>query len=303
MTIKKIIESNRNEIAFIVGNGINRYPNNPKAISWESLLLTLWEKFADNPNSILPKGVSLTEFYDLLDINNIDGISTNYLIQKEAGKILEAWSDATHHRKFVEKAKSINAPVLTTNFDLILPKTLELQQLECDTKKFTDFYPWSTYYSDNHLNYPTDGFGIWYINGLITYHRSIRLGLSHYMGSVQKARSFLHRGDDSRLFSGKDIHNWKGCKTWLHIIFNMPLYIFGLALEENEVFLRWLLIERARYFRKFPERRKDGWYITKKPYIQDEKYLGKKYFLENVGFNFMEVENYEDMYESPWHLY
>jgi|GEM_PF-1826058 hypothetical protein len=30
----------------------------------------------------------------------------------------------------------------------------------------------------------TDGFGLWFINGFIKYPHSIKLGLSHYMGSV-----------------------------------------------------------------------------------------------------------------------
>ena len=80
------------------------------------------------------------------------------------------------------------------------------------------------------------------------------------MGSVGRARAWLHRGGDRRLFSGKSPDNWLGKNTWVHIIFNSPLLIFGLALEENEVFLRWLLIERARYFKKFPDRRKKAWY-------------------------------------------
>lgn len=30
-------------------------------------------------------------------------------------------------------------------------------------------------------------------------------------------------------------------------------------IEQNEVFLRWLIIERARYFAKFEERGKLAW--------------------------------------------
>lgn len=48
------------------------------------------------------------------------------------------------------------------------------------------------------------------------------------------------------------MREWDGAASWLHIVFNSPLLIFGLGLEENEVFFRWLLIERARYFKKFP---------------------------------------------------
>ena len=300
MDFKTLIKKQPNDLAFIVGNGINRFPNNPKAISWDDLLIKLWDKFSFNTITEIPKGISQTEFYDLLDIESSTLSSTNPDIQKEASILLEGWSDKPHHKKFMEKAKQLNAPVLTTNFDLILPNALELIQFYTDKKGFSDYYPWGTYYGDKQLNLPTDGFGIWYINGFIKYHRSIRLGLSHYMGSVEKARTLIHKGDDRKLFSGKGENNWRGRNSWLHIIFNKSLCIFGLGLEENEVFLRWLLIERAKYFRKFPERKKKGWYVINKPKKIDEKYSGKKYFFEKIGFEVIEVDDYKDIYETPW---
>ena len=91
------------------------------------------------------------------------------------------------------------------------------------------------------------------------------------------------------------MNNWRGFKTWLHIIFNKSLFIFGLGLEENEVFLRWLLIERIKYFKQFPDRKHKGWYISKK-----EDNAGKKFFLERVGFEIIEVDDYSDIYENIW---
>jgi hypothetical protein len=300
MKIKSLINNNFNDIAFIIGNGINRFPNNPKAISWDDLLIKLWDKFSFNTISEIPNGISVTEFYDLLDIETSSLSSNNSDIQKEASILLESWSDKPHHKLFLDRAKEIDAPVLTTNFDLILPSALKLKQYYTDRKGFTDYYPWTTYFGDRQLEYPTDGFGVWYINGFIKYHRSIRLGLSHYMGSVEKARTFIHKGDEKRLFSGKNENNWRGSKTWLHIPFNKSLCIMGLGLEENEVFLRWLLIERAKYYRKFPNRKKKGWYVVKKPSKIDDKYIGKKYFFEKIGFEVIEVDKYEEIYETPW---
>lgn len=93
---------------------------------------------------------------------------------------------------------------------------------------------------------------------MVGYRRSIRLSLSEYMGLSARVRSFLHKEESIDDFNFKNQNNWKGYNTWLHIIFNSSLCIFGLALDENETFLRWLLIERAKYFRRFPERRKKG---------------------------------------------
>lgn len=298
MDLKTLIQRRPDNLAFIVGNGINRYPNNPKAISWDDLLIKLWDKFSFNTISEIPKGISLTEFYDLLDIETFSSIDND--IQKEASLLLESWSNELHHQLFLNKAQKLNSPVLTTNFDLVLPNSLHLEQFFTERKGFTDYYPWITYYGDRQLNYPTDGFGVWYINGFIKYHRSIRLGLSQYMGSVERARDLIHKGNDKDLFTGKDQNNWRGCKTWLHIIFNKSLCIFGLGLEENEVFLRWLLIERAKYFRKFPDRKKKGWYVIKKENNTDDHLRGKKFFFERIGFEVIEVDNYDDIYKTPW---
>ena len=78
----------------------------------------------------------------------------------------------------------------------------------------------------------------------------------------------------------------------MHIVFNNPLLIFGLGLNENEVFLRWLLIERARYFRKFPDRKKPAWYV----HTDDLKNSGKAFFLEGVGIQMIESNDYDEIY-------
>jgi hypothetical protein len=135
---------------------------------------------------------------------------------------------------------------------------------------------------------------------MINYPRSIRLGISHYMGSIERARSLLHDGNDC-LFSrkkGKNANEWKGSNTWLHIVFNKSLFIFGLGLEENEIFLRWLLIERMRYIRYFSGIQHKGWYITNRSNNETDK--GKKLFLEFVGFKVIEVDDYKDIYENIW---
>jgi hypothetical protein len=157
---------------------------------------------------------------------------------------------------------------------------------------FTDYYPWETYYGSNAVRDPSQEFGIWHVNGMQRYHRSIRLGLTHYMGSVERARGWFHKGNEGCLFSGKNVRGWDGAATWLHIIFNTPLLIFGLGLEENEVFLRWLLIERARYFRIFPERRKSAWYV----HVGKIDNPGKQFFLSGVGVQTILATSYDEIY-------
>lgn len=298
--LKKIIRDNKSNIAFIIGNGINRYPDSPAGFSWEDLLLKLWKKYSKLKQNSIPKGLSLIEFYDLLDIDLTESQSNKNVIQKEVKSIINKWTPLPHHKSIIEGIRRVNAPILTTNFDLALPRSLDLKLFKTDSKPFTDYYPWGSYYGENQWNYADDGFGIWFINGFIDYHRSIRLGLTQYMGSVERARGWIHKGQDRELFRGKNVYNWRGSKTWLHLIFNKSLCIFGLAFEENEVFLRWLLIERKKYFRQFPLRTKNGWYVQKKRKVITENEKGKRFFLERIGFKIVEVDDYPDIYEKPW---
>ncbi|AFN74141.1 hypothetical protein MROS_0900 [Melioribacter roseus P3M-2] len=298
--VKNIIEST-SDIAFIIGNGINRYFGN-NAISWENLLLELWNENNGNTQqqTSIPRGVSFTEFYDALLIKNFTKKDFTAELQKSVQKKMSVWVPIENGLKSIlNKIKSKNAPVLTTNFDDLIPKSLHLEFRKLEEKGFTDFYPWSCYYSDMQVNNPSKNFGVWYPNGMIKYHRSIKLGLSQYMGSVSRARKLIHKDVERIEFTGKNQNYWEGFKTWLHIIFNNSLFIFGLGLEESEVFIRWLLIERAKYFKKFPKRRHKGWYIMKKK-EKEEITEGKKFFFKSVGIDVIELNEYKNVYEDIW---
>lgn len=293
-TLKSIVNRNKNNLAFIVGNGINRYKSLGNSQSWDYLLLQLWNKYTDIQKSTIPKGIELTEFYDVLDLKG-NGERKNNL-QKEFCDLMKNWEYKEHHKNIIEWAKVNNSPILTTNFENILADSVGATLYNLEGKSFTDYYPWGSYYGFEKIINPADSFGIWHINGMQYYYRSIRLGLSHYMGSVERARKWMHRGNERRLFDGKNIDNWRGVKTWLHIIFNKPLMIFGLKLNATEVFLRWFLIERAKYFQKFPERKKSAWYV----HCGDDKNEGKKLFLNSLGIKYIQVNEYEEIYEAPW---
>ncbi|WP_207425057.1 hypothetical protein [Pedobacter sp. SYSU D00535] len=278
----------------LIGNGVNKFNARSDVLSWDGLLERLWQKVSNQP-PIRPAGISLTEYYDILELENDEKIN----FQKEVASILSTWSPSSQHFRIVEYARLHNLPILTTNFDDCLEKaTVGGKFQKLDGPVFTDFYPWQTYFSDKVLDSPLNGFSIWHINGMILYSRSIRLGLGHYMGSVEKARLLIHAGNEESLFSGKNQENWKGRNSWLHIIFNCTLIIFGLQLEENETFLRWLLLQRMQYFRQFPERKYEGYYIN--VLENGEMNSGKRLFLERVGFKIIDLQGYKDLYEGIW---
>lgn len=298
--IKTIIQANSNDAAYVLGNGINRYYSQDN-LSWEELLLTLWNKYTDSKKqqTEIFKGISFTEFYDAIEIQNIKKENFSSTIQKEVKNKIEFWQPNLEQNKIINRIRHQDAPLLTTNFDDLIPKSAALEFYKMDTQGFTDFYPWSCYYSDRELKDPLDGFGVWFPNGMIKYHRSIKLGLSQYMGNVERVKKMLNNNRQSLYYNGKNRKEWTGYLSWLHVVFNKSLIIVGLSLEENEVFFRWLLIERAKYFKMFPKRRKKGWFITVKN-DNDVNFLGKKFFLESVGLNVLEVENYEVLYSKIW---
>lgn len=129
------------------------------------------------------------------------------------------------------------------------------------------------------------------------YYRSVRLGLRHYMGSVTRARQWLHRSG-SRLFAGGQHETWAGRHTWVQILFSKPLLVIGLGIEENETFLRWLLLERARYFKEFEGQGQDGWYVYR-PDPESRTEAGKLFFLESVGFECVPVSSFGEIYDEP----
>lgn len=294
MKIKSLLKKNKGNLALVVGNGVNRYRDAHKTNSWEALLLTLARRHRLAVDSSIPKGIVLTEFYDLLELKSGPSTSTRSL-QQDFCTLMQGWQPHDHHKRIVYWAEENDAPILTTNFDNLLARAGGYELLPKRTKKgFTDYYPWERYYGNSAVESPAPAFGIWHINGMQKYRRSIRLGLTHYMGSAERARSWLYKGEENRLFSGKSVRNWRGVDTWLHLVFHKPLLIFGLALEENEVFLRWLLIERARYFRKFRKRHQPAWFV----YTSKKESEGKLYFLEGIGIHPIQAANYEELYSA-----
>lgn len=297
--LTELLDQRSGGLALVIGNGINIH-NTDKMNSWDQLLLRIAHDCAvDVPD--VPKGTALTEFYDVLELKRRpkgatdDDQSATLSLQAEFCRLMNDWKPKPHHEAIMGWAMRHEVPVLTTNFEEVLSDAAKCRFHRPSGSPFTDYYPWECRFAHAFHDDPCTGFGIWHINGMRRYRRSIRLGLSHYMGSVQRARTWLHRGD-ANLFAAKNRVNWEGARSWVHLVFNKPLLIFGLGLGENEVFLRWLLIERARYFRKFPERAHPAWYVYTHD-KKDDREDGKLFFLEGIGITCLQVD-YTAIYEN-----
>lgn len=289
--LSRLLHKEKGNLTLVIGNGINRYNSSNDNGSWDSLLIQLWNRYSNSQSDSVPKGITFTEFYDAIDLKMTDKSS----LQKEFCDLMSDWRFEEHHYNIANWALNNNCQILTTNFERTLSESLNCKLFHIDSKHFTDYYPWSSYYSLNDKE-PMDGFGIWHINGMQNYSRSIRLGLSHYMGSVEKSRAMMHKGGEKRLFSKNNIDKWRGNQTWLHFIFTKPLLFIGLGLDSTEVFLRWLLVERAKLFKKFPDLYQPAWYVYAGNNIRE----GHELFLDSVGISVIKIDNFDSIYHEPW---
>ncbi len=293
MDFKALLRKPGLKPALIIGNGVNLFNAADGASSWKQLLLELWQSRIGNVDDKALEGISLTEFYDVLDLKMARQSKS---LQAEFCEGMAHWQSKEHHRNIVQWAKDKKCPILTTNFENTLSDALGLKLQRLKAYTFTDFYPWGSYYAAKPISDTANEFAIWHINGMQHYKRSIRLGLSDYMGSVERVRPMLHKSGN-RLFSKADFSKWPGRHTWLNPIFQNDLFIFGLGLEVTEVFLRWLLIERAKFFKKFPNQRREAFFI----YCNESSLqAGQQLFLGSVGIKPIQVTSYDEIYVAPW---
>jgi hypothetical protein len=284
------------KVAFLIGNGINRFPHNPKGRSWDDLLKAIVTDFSDLRRQNLT-GISLIELYDIIELYST-GKTPKKKIKHEISEKMNNWKSSKSHKDIINIISKSQSPILTTNFDDLLEQAIDAQKfiIKNPHKNFTDYYPWECYFAPNEISDILNNFAIWHIHGTRYYPRSIRFGLADYMGMVEKARTFI-RGKNG-LGKNQNLQNWRGFNTWLNVFFNKSLFIFGLGLDQNEVFLRWMLIERKRYFMMNPNRQKEGWYIFIKEFNPVDQ--GKIFFLKQMGINVISFDTKEEFYINFW---
>ncbi len=236
--------------------------------------------------------MSNTEFFDILDLARESGHQNN--LQSEFCKLMEDWNPTSHHKRIVTWAHQHQRPIITVNFDENLSRTKNLKLFRTG-KSFTDYYPWGSYFSDQKISDLHSSFAIWHAHGMMRYARSIRLGLTDYMGSVQRARSWVYNGDNSLRAKIKKGHqSWRGSDTWLDILFFCPILIFGFSFGKDENFLRWLFLERAKLQKISNQITDKIWFVER----TSDNSLSRKLFFERLGVEFVTVDSYSDIYEN-----
>jgi len=67
--VKRIFNKHSNDLAFLIGNGINLHYKNDN-LSWKDLLLDLWEKHSHDTQTTIPDGITFTEFPQPITVCN-----------------------------------------------------------------------------------------------------------------------------------------------------------------------------------------------------------------------------------------
>ena len=303
--IKTELNPSLNETAFFMGNGLNNFCKTTS--SWKSLLIDLAQKHVSNSDDfekiLDEKEITYPEFYDIIQLTTNQDYK---LIKKEISIGLDKWIYLNTHKLWMDMFIKTDRPVLTTNYDLLLEKSnpdlikfiksnrskkKSFRPLMTTKKGFTAIYPWHSYYSYKRINNSLGEFGIWHIHGISEYFQSIRLGLCDYMGIVERAVNWL------RNIKRNNLNNdWIGNNSWVNILLNCNICFVGIDLGTQETSLRWLLIEREKYFKLNEDKRKKGWYILDK---QNNMQFpeGKRLFLEKLGITIIEAEKTTDIYE------
>ena len=326
---KFVLSKNRLEVALLLGNGINRAARDSDGISWKELLQTLIKEasqYAEHPKKAESRLLRLLEeddfkrtpasnpeVFDLIEATcNLDpgatqGRSEKIKLQSRISDLLKMIRPGKPHRQVVSWAHTAKVPVLITNYDHCLQDALgglACPQRRLKTRRWvSDYYPWDRYYAPQPLTDPLDSFAIWHIHGDRVMRRSIRAGLDQYMGMVERLRGLKHKVAREML-SGPNEDQTRDPAylkaPWLRIFMGRKLWIQGLALHADEVSLRWLLIQRFRYWKRYkPEHRHcSGWYIHGPANLCGSLDDDRRAFFESVGLEIIEIRRPENLYEA-----
>lgn len=194
------------DIAFVLGNGINRYANAKNTnISWNDMLLQVWDSISPKTLSEIANGITMTEFYNIMEFE----AGSSKEVRDKTVEIVKSWKPSAYETALEQRLIELDCPVLTTNFDGNIEQDLTRYKMDIN-QGFSDFYPWNVYFSNRKLDNPLEGFGVWHINGMQDYPRSLRLSLSEYINLTSRARNYIHSNDALDNFDKKNISYWNG---------------------------------------------------------------------------------------------
>ena len=252
--------------AFIIGNGINRGDKN--LLPWDKLLLNLFPNEEKKNDIAAYKSLTYPEIASIANVYiKNDKEKKNGLIHKKVCVQIKVFEESfiknnnlEKHKTVMNFAKTHSIPVLTTNYDHLLLKSINYNNKtlkgekegiekpywlvkENDHKRFHYWTPFNAYFTDGEkFKYDkTDvkkEFALWFIHGTKRYERSICIDDNDYIRNITAIKKYLNND----WYDKKK--NWTGRNTWLDIFLNNDLIILGFGFSSSELDLRWLLLQR-----------------------------------------------------------
>lgn len=273
-----------NTSVLLLGNGLNRYPDDPKGTSWKDALLNL-SKYATYKLKDIPDGFPYTEVFDII-FNNSSITASD--LKKEFIKDLKNWAPRNHHKSFLDKCIKNKCNIITTNFDMTLENAMGFVKRE-DRKLnqgFSSYYPWQRYYGKKLTKKnQIDSIKIWHMHGSIDYLNSIKLSIHDYAGNYNHFKKFDPL--PTRVQS-----NYSTDYTWINEFMEKRLVIVGLSLEEQEFFIRSLLYKKKKYIDLKP----NGYYFQIEKYDDPAKKERRAMLLKSAGIMEIVVKDADELY-------
>ncbi len=206
---------------------------------------------------------------------------------------MKKWEYQPLHQQVALFAHKYHLPILTTNYDTLLEDSVNAREHNYKHESSSENFPISLSYTNDTVS-DYNAFGIWHVNGVIHYPKSILIGLTHYMRAIEYVRNLLFPPNK---FDAEIIQNqWNNPvkDTWIDILLSKHLVILGLSLDKDETLLRWLLIQRAKFYAMFHYTQKRGFYIVPESEALED---GKVLFFKTVGIDVVRVKDYESVYK------
>ena len=283
---------------FLWGNGINYYinhscldqlPAESRIPAWKDLIKEVAARTGIKIDPDDDESLSYPERFTL-----ISGHGANDIHKETATYLAERGSKINEIARVVAaRMAEWHCPIITTNYDLVLENTLGLKSYRNGDGK-SDKYPFNYYATFEEEAAkgidPQRSFAIWHCNGVISKPVSMKLDLSDYCLYTARLKEFLPLSSEKY----KTVKQFED--SWLSPFYHNTLVIIGLGLPASEVYLRWILLERANTKRKDDSRVGEGYYV----YAEEDSSIteGFKEYLKYVDIKPIGYSTWREMYSD-----
>ena len=294
-------------------------------LSWDAVLKKLCDKRQIYLDPNKPYDLSYPEIASLINLRTLDHNPKSKSSPKRLKRDMRMEISGSYRilngqnevqKQFINFMKKKNIPVITTNFDMLLAENLHEHIVGNGNPalfKHKAKQIWSYCYNDyeDKQDVPkqdfrelVDNFGLWYMHGNQKHPSSIVIGLEDYVNSISLTKSMISAKSEENksrfgLYGAKD-DLWIGRNTWLHLFFHRDLVFLGLSLDSQELFLRWLLVQRANYQSTMKIKHKRT--LRKAWYVHDDNCklnssTPKGIFLRACGVELVPNDNHKAIYD------